>query len=152
VSGAALRALLSDLLTWQEASGVDLQSVVASIPLFSRWRELFAQQLEGVAHPPWLGSRTLDLQRLQLVQVLLQRHRGRLIEPADLLLKLLSQHHPDRHNNHNASPELASWRSLILALAEQHGLLDAALAQRLGWDHLSDLIPPLASIPSDCFL
>ena len=152
VSTALQLVLLSDLLTWQEASGVDLQNVVASIPLFSRWRELLAQQLEGVVHPPWLGSRTLDLQRLQLVQVLIQRHRGRLIEPADLLLKLLSQLHPDRQDVHNASPELASWRSLILALTDQHGLLDAALAQRLGWDPLSDPIPPLASIPSDCFL
>ena len=152
VSTALQLVLLSDLLTWQVVSGVDLQSIVPSIPLFFHWRELFAEQLEGMVHPPWLGARVLDLQRLQLIQVLLHRHSGRLIESADLLLKLLSQHHPDRQDIHNMSKQVASWKDLILALADQHGLLDAELAQRLGWISPGNALPPLEPIPVDCFL
>ena len=141
-----LVALLSDLLASERLGADNRQPEGDWIALFVRWREQLVQQLERLVNPPWLGRRALDLQGLQLVQVLLQRHLGRPIETPDLLLRLLSQHQPDRQQAAAGSSADATVRELILALSHQHGLLDHNLAQRLGW---TDPRPPIAVIPAE---
>jgi len=149
VTAALQLALLSDLLASERLGADNRQPEGEWIALFVRWREQMAQQLERLVNPPWIGRRALDLQRLQLVQVLLQRHLGRPIEPSDRLLRLLSQQHPDGQQAVASSSAEATMRELILALSHQHGLLDHSLAQRLGWTAPRAPLPPLAAIPAE---
>ena len=149
VKAALQLALLSDLIACEQWSGDALKCDAGWIQLFLPWREQLAQQLERLINPPWLGRRVLDLQRLQIVQVLLQRHLGRPIQPADGLLRMLSQQYPDGQQAAVGSSTEATMRELILALSHQHGLLDHGLAQRLDWTAPRAPVPPLAVIPAE---
>lgn len=124
-------ALLSDLLVW---SGREWSW---SHP-FRVWRDALALQLQQLVHPAWLGCGREDLARLQLVQVVLQRHRGGPTESVDALLRLLS----GLQQPISAVHDPGQW-SLILALARQYGLLDAALAEQLGATAVGQPLPPI---------
>lgn len=102
-------ALLSDLLAWRSG-------VWGWQARFQAFRDALSEQLNALIQPALFGQREQDLQRLQLVLALLQRHRGLPVEPVDALLRLLSQAQLfDRIED----PQ----RALVLALAKQHGLL-----------------------------
>jgi len=120
-------ALLSDLLAWRPGD-------LSWLGRFLAWRDALAEHLHGLMNPAWLGQREQDLQRLQLVVALLQRHRGLPVEPVDALLRLLSEVQlPDRI----AHPQ----RTLVLALAQQHGLLTPEQAASVVHRPVPPLLP-----------
>jgi hypothetical protein len=99
-----------------------------------------------LVHPAWIGCGREDLARLQLVQVVLQRHRGGPTESVDALLRLLSG-----LQQPNSSIQDPARRSLILALARQHGLLDAVLARQLVATAISEPSPPVLPLHTIIF-
>jgi hypothetical protein len=136
-------AILSDLLAWAEAESALVPALLAWpwLERFRSWRDALADQLQQLLHPAWLGPRAEDQQRLQLVLALLQRHRQRPAEPVDALLRLLSALQGD-------TPVPPARRALILALAQQHGLLDPGLGAALGAAAEPGLpIPGLVAFP-----
>jgi hypothetical protein len=120
-------ALLSDLMAWRPGSW-------SWQVRFLAWRDAIAEQLHTLIHPAWLGQREQDLQRLQLVLALMQRHRGLPVEPVDALLRLLSQL---QLPNRTLDPQ----RALVLALAQQHGLLTPEQAAGVVHPPMPPLLP-----------
>jgi hypothetical protein len=127
-------ALLSDLLAWRSGSWSWLADFVG-------WRDALADHLRGLVQPAWLGRRHDDLIRLLLVQVVLEHLCGGPTGAVDVLLRLLST--LQAPTGAHLDP---ARRSLILALAGQHGLLDSALAERLGASRIGEPMPPLLPV------
>jgi hypothetical protein len=127
-------ALLSDLLAWRAGSWSWLAD-------FLVWRDALAAQLSLLVQPAWLGRRHDDLIRLQLAQVVLQHRCAGPTDAVDVLLRLLSALQAP-----TAVHLDPARRSLILALAKQHGVLDSALAERLGAGSIVEPRPPLLPV------
>lgn len=127
-------ALLSDLLAWRAGSWSWLADFVA-------WRNALAAQLRRLVQPAWLGRRHDDLIRLQLMQVVLQHPCAGPTDAVDVLLRLMSE--LQAVTAVHLDP---ACRSLILALAKQHGLLDQVLADRLGAGCILELRPPVLPV------
>ena len=156
--GLALQlALLADLLVWQAlpsrstglADGSAARAISWCDPVLG-WCDRFGAHLQALVNPAWLRDRLPNQQRLHLTLALLQRHRGHPTAAADALLRLLAFHHPEGSIPRAAAPDPA-LRSLSLALASEHGLVDPALADQFAWPPVDPAqrqpLPPLASLP-----